>query len=210
MTMQDGIRAVQQAIVDAPTPPRWPMYVRQAKQFLRQAIEGFDERKYGFSSVVDLLRAAGKEGVLRIERDRQGAIRLFPGANLSSKPRAADAPIDLDETVDVEVPPDSVVEPAEAEVVESTMATSPIETVEIEVEAPPVADGEVIADTDEDDGPQPNVAPDGRPIGPDGRPIGGAGKTKRPARGGGRKTSSGRPPRPVSKPRPRKRTTRAD
>src|SRR5687767_2299617 len=33
MTMQDGIHAVQQAIVDAPTPPRWPMYVRQAKQF---------------------------------------------------------------------------------------------------------------------------------------------------------------------------------
>jgi uncharacterized protein (TIGR00288 family) len=201
MTMQDGIRAVQQAIVDAPTPPRWPMYVRQAKQFLRQAIEGFDERKYGFSSVVDLLRAAGKEGVLRIERDRQGAIRLFPGANLSSKPRAADAPIDLDETVDVEVPPDAVVETAEGEVVESTMAASPIEAVDMEVEAPAVADGEVIADTDEDDGPQPNVAPDGRPIGPDGRPIGGVGKTKRPARGG-RKTSGSRSPRPVSQPRP--------
>jgi uncharacterized protein (TIGR00288 family) len=200
MTMQDGIRAVQQAIVDAPTPPRWPMYVRQAKQFLRQAIEGFDERKYGFSSVVDLLRAAGKEGVLRIERDRQGAIRLFPGANLSSKPRAADAPIDLDETVDVEVPPDAVVEPAEGGV-EPTTAASPIEAVDMEVEAPAVADGEVIADTDEDDGPQPNVAPDGRPIGPDGRPIGGVGKTKRPARGG-RKTSGSRSPRPVSQPRP--------
>ena len=45
--------------------PRWPMYVRQAKQFLKTGIEGFDERKYGFASVVDLLRAAGKEGVLR-------------------------------------------------------------------------------------------------------------------------------------------------
>ena len=201
MTMQDGIRAVQQAIVDAPTPPRWPMYVRQAKQFLRQAIEGFDERKYGFSSVVDLLRAAGKEGVLRIERDRQGAIRVFPGANIGSKPRPADAPIDLDETVDVEVPPDAVVEPAEGEVVESMMAASPIEAVDMEVEAPAVADAEVIADTDEDDGPQPNVAPDGRPIGPDGRPIGGVGKTKRPARGG-RKTSGSRSPRPVTQPRP--------
>src|SRR6187401_1780617 len=136
MTMQDGIRAVQQSIMNAPTPPRWPMYVRQAKQFLRQSIEGFDERKYGFSSVVDLLRAAGKEGVLRIERDRQGAIRLFPGANLDAKPRAVDAPIDIDETVDVEVPSDAVVESAEGEVVESTMTASPIESVEIEVEAP--------------------------------------------------------------------------
>ena len=83
MTMQDGIRAVQRAIHDAQTPPRFPMYVRQAKQFLRSAIEGFDERKYGFASVVDLLRAAGKEGVLRIERDRQGAVRVFPGPNLA-------------------------------------------------------------------------------------------------------------------------------
>ena len=39
MTMQDGIRAVQQAIVSAAPPPRWPICVRQAKQFLRQSIE---------------------------------------------------------------------------------------------------------------------------------------------------------------------------
>jgi hypothetical protein len=192
MTMQDGIRAVHQAIVDAPTPPRWPMYVRQAKQFLRQSIEGFDERKYGFSSVVDLLRAAGKEGVLRIERDRQGAIRVFPGANLGSKPRAADAPIDIDETVDVEVPPDSVVEPTEAEVVESTMTTSPIESVEIEVEAPAVADAVVIGETDEDNEPQPNVTPDGRPVGSRGAGAGGGGKAKRS--GGGSRGGGGRKP----------------
>src|SRR5205085_334340 len=56
MTMQDGIKAVQQAFTQATTAPRWPMYVRQAKQYLRNAIENFDERKYGFASVVDLLR----------------------------------------------------------------------------------------------------------------------------------------------------------
>jgi hypothetical protein len=196
MTMQDGIRAVQQAIVDAPTPPRWPMYVRQAKQFLRQSIDAFDERKYGFASVVDLLRAAGKEGVLRIERDRQGAIRVFPGANLVSKPRAVDTPIDLDETVDVEVPPEAIVEPADGEIVEHSTESAPVEAVAVEVEAPPVAEADVIGETDEDDEPQPDVTPDGRP-------IGGA-KAKRP-RGGGRKTSGGRPPRAASKPRARKR-----
>jgi len=94
MTMQDGIRAVQQAFTQASAPLRWPMYVRQAKQYLRNAIENFDERKYGFASVVDLLRAAGKEGVLRIERDRQGAIRVFPGANLVSKPPVAESVVD--------------------------------------------------------------------------------------------------------------------
>ncbi len=86
MTMQDGIRTVQQAFAQAQPAPRWPMYVRQAKQFLRTAIAGFDERNYGFASVVDLLRAAGKEGVLRIERDRQGAVRIFPGASVAARP----------------------------------------------------------------------------------------------------------------------------
>ncbi len=92
MTMQDGIKTVQRAFVEATPPPRWPMYVRQAKAFLRTAIEGFDERNYGFASVVDLFRAAGKEGVLRIERDRQGAVRLFPGANLTG--RSATSPVE--------------------------------------------------------------------------------------------------------------------
>ena len=44
MSMQDGIRAVQHAFAHAHN-VRWPMYVRQARQFLRTAIEGFDERR---------------------------------------------------------------------------------------------------------------------------------------------------------------------
>ena len=129
MTMQDGIRAVQRAIHDAQTPPRFPMYVRQAKQFLRTAIEGFDERKYGFASVVDLLRAAGKEGVLRIERDRQGAVRVFPGPNLVSRPAPNfQEPVELDETVDVEVPQRSVQDaPPVEEAVEEVIETPIIE-----------------------------------------------------------------------------------
>ena len=133
MTMQDGIRAVQRAIHEAQAPPRWPMYVRQAKQFLRTAIENFDERKYGFASVVDLLRAAGKEGVLRIERDRQGAVRVFPGPNLVVKAAAPhfEEPVELDETIDVEVPQQAVVD---APVVEESV--EPV--IEQVVEAPPI------------------------------------------------------------------------
>jgi hypothetical protein len=96
MSMQDGIRAVQHAFTQTATPPRWPMYVRQAKQFLRNSIEGFDERKYGFASVVDLLRAAGKEGFLRIERDRQGAVRVFPGNNLAPKTAPVEPQLDAE------------------------------------------------------------------------------------------------------------------
>ncbi len=115
MTMQDGIRAVQQAFSQASTAVRFPMYVRQARQFLRSSVQDFDERKYGFASVVDLLRAAGKEGVLRIERDRQGAVRVFPGANMVQKPvEAADAPISMDETFDVVVPSERISESDES------------------------------------------------------------------------------------------------
>jgi len=146
MTMQDGIRAVQRAVHEAPAPPRWPMYVRQAKQFLRNAIEGFDERKYGFASVVDLLRAAGKEGVLRIERDRQGAVRVFPGPNLALRPVAPhfEEPIELDETVDVEVPQQAVVNQP---VVEEPAA----EVVEEMVEMTPIIDAEPVQETSDEE-----------------------------------------------------------
>ena len=55
------------------------MYIRQAKQFLRNVDASFDERKFGFASLVDLLRACQRDGLFRIERDRQGVMRLFPG-----------------------------------------------------------------------------------------------------------------------------------
>ena len=140
-SMQDGIRALQQAFTQAATPPRWPMYVRQAKQFLRNAIEGFDERKYGFASVVDLLRAAGKEGVLRVERDRQGAVRVFPGANLAPRvaPPVDEQGIDFDEQPDVDVPAEPV--DAAASVVAEPVAEPPIVDVE-----PEVSSGEVLVE----------------------------------------------------------------
>jgi len=137
MSMQDGIRAVQHAFTQSATPPRFPMYVRQAKQYLRSAIEGFDERKYGFASVVDLLRAAGKEGVLRIDRDRQGAVRVFPGANLT--PRTVMPAENMDETV-VEVEETSDIE-ASAE----TVSTS-VEVVGETVSDPPIVDAEPMPD----------------------------------------------------------------
>ena len=137
MSMQDGIRAVQQAFTQAATPPRWPMYVRQAKQFLRSAIEGFDERKYGFASVVDLLRAAGKEGVLRIERDRQGAVRVFPGANLTPKVAAPvdEVVVDVEDGSDIEVSAEAV--SASVEIVGEPVTDAPI------VDAEPMTEGEV-------------------------------------------------------------------
>jgi hypothetical protein len=75
----DGIREVRRLFQSAQNPPRWPMYIRQAKQFLRNVDATFDERKFGFASLVDLMRACQREGLFRIERDRQGVMRIFPG-----------------------------------------------------------------------------------------------------------------------------------
>jgi uncharacterized LabA/DUF88 family protein len=75
----DGIREVRRLFQAAQNPPRWPMYVRQAKQYLRGVDPAFDERKFGFGNVTDLFRACQREGLFRVERDRQGVIRLFPG-----------------------------------------------------------------------------------------------------------------------------------
>jgi uncharacterized protein (TIGR00288 family) len=184
MTMQDGIRAVQRAIHEAATPPRFPMYVRQAKQFLRGAIEGFDERKYGFASVVDLLRAAGKEGVLRIERDRQGAVRVFPGPNLAARPAAPrfQEPVELDETIDVEVPQQAVVD---APVIEEVSA--PVEAV---VDSQPIVEAESVQEM------------------PDDAAVEGIVTEEKPKRSRARKTAGTRAPK-SAKPRARK-STRGD
>jgi hypothetical protein len=80
------------------------MYVRNVKQLLRAyrgdgnvgangdeapggavgpgGPAGFDERQYGFGGLMDLLRACQKEGLLRVERDRRGGLRVFPGQAL--------------------------------------------------------------------------------------------------------------------------------
>jgi len=65
------------------------MYIRQAKQFLRNIDSTFDERKFGFASLVDLLRACQREGLFRIERDRQGVMRVFPGNIMQTATTAA-------------------------------------------------------------------------------------------------------------------------
>jgi uncharacterized protein (TIGR00288 family) len=135
MTLQDGIRAVQKAFTESSPPPRWPLYVRQAKQFLRASIDGFDEKNYGLVSVVDLLRAAGKDGVLRVERDRHGAIRVFPGPKLT-RPVAvavpepvADVAVEAEVAEPIDMPP----------VVTESVAEPPI------VEAQTVEEGETVA-----------------------------------------------------------------
>jgi hypothetical protein len=75
LSLGDGVALVRKALAEAGTPPRWPMYPRQFKQFLKNAQPDFEERRYG--SINDLMRACQKDGLLRLERDRQGGLRVF-------------------------------------------------------------------------------------------------------------------------------------
>ncbi len=83
-SLGDGVSLVRRVLAEAATEPRWPMYPRQFKQFLRNAQPDFDERRYG--SIADLMRACQKDGLLRLERDRQGGLRVFAS---SGAPRAS-------------------------------------------------------------------------------------------------------------------------
>jgi len=75
---------------------KWPLYLRTVKQILRAQTPPFEERAYGFASLVDLLRASHKEGAFRVERDRQGVIRVFQsgsaGLPVAGQADAADQP----------------------------------------------------------------------------------------------------------------------
>jgi uncharacterized LabA/DUF88 family protein len=75
---QTGVQRAGLILATA-TSARWPMYLRNVKQILRQAEGGFDERRYGFSGLMDLLKACQREGFVRIERDRRGGLRVFQG-----------------------------------------------------------------------------------------------------------------------------------
>jgi len=84
--LTEGLELLRRVLSDPPQPPRWPMYLRQMKQFLRSADPEFDERKHG--SIVDLMRAGQKEGLVRLERDRQGGLRVFAVQSAAAAPVA--------------------------------------------------------------------------------------------------------------------------
>lgn len=78
----EGYAVVKEVFSRPGAVSRWPLYVRQAKQLLKNADEGFDERRYGFNGILDALRFCQREGLFRLDRDRQGVIRIYPGDGL--------------------------------------------------------------------------------------------------------------------------------
>jgi uncharacterized LabA/DUF88 family protein len=74
----EAVLAMRQILEQTAAKAHWPMYLRTFKHLLRSGDPSFDERRFGISNIHDLARLAQREGLLRIERNRQGILRLFP------------------------------------------------------------------------------------------------------------------------------------
>ena len=88
----EGNRDLFATFQNARVKPRWPMYLRNMKQYLRAADPTFDERAHGFATIHDLVRQGQREGILRIERNRQGILRIFPGERFPGEGSALPSP----------------------------------------------------------------------------------------------------------------------
>jgi len=104
----DGFRIMAQAFSRNGANPRFPMYVRQFKQFMKAFDESFDERRYGFTGIVDALRFGQREGLFRLDRDRQGGVRVHPGARYLTLTQSSEAAPAADVLATGESPQDAV------------------------------------------------------------------------------------------------------
>jgi uncharacterized LabA/DUF88 family protein len=71
--------------------PNRPLYMRHIRQGMKAAGHDFDERRYGFRGTLDLLYHAERSGLLRLTRDRNGVLRIFPIGAPGATPVSPDA-----------------------------------------------------------------------------------------------------------------------
>ena len=125
---QAGVQRAGHILATA-TSARWPMYLRNVKQILRQADGGFDERRYGFGGLMDLLKACQREGFVRIERDRRGGLRVFQGPAIQKAAIMAGGPREIVDVEPIEAQPGEPIETAEPSAVDQPeMQPIPIDT----------------------------------------------------------------------------------
>jgi uncharacterized LabA/DUF88 family protein len=130
---EEAVAEVRRLFSMAQQPPRWPMYLRQVKQYLRNVDQSFDERKFGFNNLNDLLRACQRDGLFRIERDRQGVIRFFQGNVMKEQASAAARGINQ----------------ADIEAAERLAAQAEAEMLAAEAREAEIVDGDVVRDIEQ-------------------------------------------------------------
>ena len=107
---EEGVQVIRSVVETIDATQKWPMYLRNVKQLLKSARPDFDEKEYGFSSLLDAVRQSQRAGVFRLERNRQGVLRIFPG-EMSKAPElaASDTPREAEAYVDESVTSSEVV-----------------------------------------------------------------------------------------------------
>jgi hypothetical protein len=133
-TIADGIALLHRVLQTPEAIPRWPMYIRNVKQAMRAVDPSFDERRHG--NLVEILRAVQRDGVVRMERDRQGVLRVFQGPQL--RPSAVPewpAISDSEAAAIVGVVLDEPTDPAEADGQLAVIGPTPVAPVEEPEEA---------------------------------------------------------------------------
>jgi hypothetical protein len=88
---------LQEVFQNPKVAPHWPMYLRNVKQYVKNAAPSFDERRFGFATFLEAVRAGQRAGLFRLERNRQGILRVFPGNQFPQREAPAPPP-----TVEVE------------------------------------------------------------------------------------------------------------
>jgi uncharacterized LabA/DUF88 family protein len=88
LQVEEGVRVMQEAFQNSTIAPHWPMYLRNVKQFIKNALPTFDEHRYGFHSFLEAVRSGQRAGLFRLERNRQGILRVYPGNQISQMQRA--------------------------------------------------------------------------------------------------------------------------
>ncbi len=117
--IEEGLALIRAAFDKADEPLKWPLYVRGVKQYLKSVEPEFDERAFGFAGLLDALRQSQKAGVFRLERNRQGVLRVYPGdaiipsaAVATAESAVSDTPV---EPAEVNVPEVPDIEPDQEE-----------------------------------------------------------------------------------------------
>lgn len=91
--VEEAVRSLNEVFQHATVVPHWPMYLRNVKQYIKNAAPTFDERRFGFTNFLETIRACQRSGLFRLERNRQGILRVFPGPQFphqaSSAPMSA-------------------------------------------------------------------------------------------------------------------------
>jgi uncharacterized LabA/DUF88 family protein len=198
----EGVRVAGQLLAAATT-ARWPMYLRNVKQILRAG--AFDERRYGFGGLIDLLRACQRDGFVRMERDRRGGLRVFQGPQIrpattytpQDQPYAPQdqspsggAPIlDVENEIETET---QIETDGQVQMVDAVIAIDPLDP-DVIIEAEPVSVIDTTAELLGRAKPRrPRTRAAGAPVSRTAAtPVRGGGRTSAPT---GRKTAAKKPP----------------